>query len=182
VTSCSASDFQCLCTNSAFIDLAVHCIADTCSSSDAQNAYTYCEYACSSVGVTVPSVDSVLSTPDTYKSGTNSSPPPAPPAPAPAPEAAPTSADPPAPAQSSSTHTPADSASPPAPAPAAASDSSSHAPAPAPASGSPAAYGTPTTSPMVTFQGSSANAVGVQRGLISAAALGVVAIVGAGFL
>jgi len=74
VTSCSASDLQCLCTNSAYISKAVNCIAEQCDSTDAQNSYAYATYACNSAGVQVPSVASVLSS--------------SAPAPAPAPAAA----------------------------------------------------------------------------------------------
>src|SRR5271154_4325746 len=103
VTSCSAADLSCLCNNSKYVSVAVHCIHDSCSAADAQNAYEYATYACSTVGVTVPNVNTVL----------NSAPPS--PAPAPAPAAAPAPASK-APAPASKAPAPASAA--PAPAPA----------------------------------------------------------------
>src|SRR5271156_4938180 len=86
VTSCSASDLQCLCTNSDYINVAVHCIAASCDSTDASDAFAYATYACSTVGVTVPSVDSILD-PSTSAAA---APPPATTPPPPPPPAAPT--------------------------------------------------------------------------------------------
>lgn len=77
VTSCSTTDLKCLCTNTAYIDKAIHCIDSTCSPADAANAYKYATFACANAGVTVPSVDSVLHPAAAVSSSAAPPPPPA---------------------------------------------------------------------------------------------------------
>lgn len=89
VTTCSASDLSCLCTNSVYISTAVKCINKSCDATDAQNSYAYASYACSTVGVTVPSVASVLGSGPPAPAPPPPAPPAAPKAPAPAAPAAP---------------------------------------------------------------------------------------------
>jgi len=160
ITSCSASDLSCLCSNPNYVSLAVHCISTSCSASDATDAYNYATYACSTVGVTVPDVSTVLAEPAPGSA----------PAPAPAPAEAPAEAPAAAPASA------------PAPAP-----SSAPAPASAPAASPPAAPASapaPATTSTVTFQGSGATSNTVVMGKVSivAIAIGVAGIVGAGML
>src|SRR5579859_2440666 len=149
VTSCSTTDLKCLCTNSAYIDKAIHCIDSTCSPADAANAYKYATFACANAGVTVPSVDSVL---HPGGSGTSAAP-----------------SDPPAAttaAAVSSAYTPA---TPPYPTSSTANSVAS------------SAGNTTHSSPVVTFEGSAATH-GIEKGVISAVAMGVLVILGAGLL
>jgi hypothetical protein len=156
VTSCAASDLACLCTNSAYIDKAIHCIDSSCSPSDAQNSYAYATFACKSAGVIVPSVDSVLHP----QQSSAADPPPAATTPAPV----------------ESTNGPA---APPA---------STTKAAPYPVSSTavkvvPSSSGNRThTSAVVTFQGAAPKAVGIEKGIVGAVALGVLAILAVGML
>lgn len=156
VTSCSTTDLKCLCTNPAYIDKAIHCIDSTCSPTDAKNAYDYATFACANAGVTVPSVDSVL-----HPGGSSSS------------SSSPAASDPPAtsPAAPATTSPKAAGATTTPPYPI----SSSASPSPSKAGN------TTYTSPLVTFQGL-APKHGIEKALIGAVAMGVVAILGAGLL
>lgn len=156
VTTCSTTDLACLCTNSAYISKAIHCIASTCSATDAQNSYQYATFACANAGVTVPSVESVL---DPGGSSSSSSATPSDP-PATSPAAA---ASPAAVSSSSSAYTPAT------------------APYPTSSAVASKAGNTTSSSPVVIFKGF-APKNGIEKGLISAVALTVVAILGAGLL
>ena len=60
VTSCSASDLTCLCTNDDYIKTVIPCIDTSCDANDAQNAFAYAEDACRVVDVTIPKVCKVL--------------------------------------------------------------------------------------------------------------------------
>src|SRR5579862_9519588 len=152
VTSCSTTDLKCLCTNSAYIDKAIHCIDSTCSPTDAKNSYDYATFACANAGVTVPSVDSVL-----HPGGSSSS-----------------SAAAPDPPATSAAAPPATSAK--------AADTTATPPYPISSSASPSKAGNTThTSPLVTFQGL-APKHGIEKAFIGVVAMGVVAILGAGLL
>lgn len=155
VTSCSTTDLKCLCTNSAYISKAIHCIDSTCSPADAQNSYQYATFACANAGVTVPSVESVLN-----PGGSSSS-------------SSPAASDPPA-------TSPAATAS----KAAVSSSSSAYTPAtpPYPTSSVASKAGNTThSSPVVIFKGF-APKHGIEKGMIGAVALTVVAILGAGLL
>jgi CFEM domain len=155
VTSCSTTDLACLCTNSAYINKAIHCINSSCDATDASNSYAYATFACKNAGVTVPSVDSVLN-----PGGSSSS------AAAPPPATTAAAADPPA---TSATNA---ASSPPYPI------SSSTVKVATPSSSGNRTY----TSAVVTFQGAAPKAVGVEKGIVGAVALGVVAVLAAGML
>ena len=157
VTTCAASDFVCLCTNSAFINKAINCINTGCDASDAANAYAYATFACQSVGVTVPSVDSVL-----HPSGSSSA------------------ADLPA---TSSAAAPVASSSAPAAASTSAAAVTSSAPSSTKTASAASSSGNKThTSAVVTFEGSAPNVAGIHGGLVAVVAMGVVAVLGVGLL
>ncbi|KAH9934194.1 uncharacterized protein B0H18DRAFT_547026 [Fomitopsis serialis] len=52
-SGCSASDDECLCSSSAFVDNIKSCVQSSCSASDLANAQEYFEAFCAKVGVSL---------------------------------------------------------------------------------------------------------------------------------
>ncbi|KAI0718654.1 hypothetical protein C8Q72DRAFT_789037 [Fomitopsis betulina] len=69
VGSCSASDEQCLCSSSAFVDSVESCIEKSCSAGDIQSSLQAAEAVCAQAGVTLSLTGSLSATASASGSG-----------------------------------------------------------------------------------------------------------------